>query len=96
MGKRGKPSSMKAKGKSGGGIFGGISKAAGMAKGKPSGGGMTSGLYRVTPRGDIVKISQKRRKKGFRTPAIVKRMMEQAERQNERITNALMVASLSK
>lgn len=77
-----------------GGLFGGLVGAAkGAAKGG-SPGGMSSGLYRVTSHGDIIKVSQKRRKKGFRTPVIVKKMMEQQDRQMTQITNALMVAAL--
>ena len=45
------------------------------------GGGMggvprgTAGLYRVTSNGQIIKVSQKRRKKGYRMPRAVSEMM---------------------
>lgn len=85
MGKRGKPSK---KGGKGGGLLGGLLGAGKQALGGGMGGGGQTGTFRVDRFGNVTRVTQKRRKKGFRMPRM---MAEQIRAQNE-LTRSLATA----
>lgn len=79
MGKRGRPTKKTQQGRSSLGALGGIAKKA-MGSSGGSSGGHSAGLYRLTRDGQMIRVQQKRRKKGYRMPRVVREAMESQRR----------------
>lgn len=93
MGKKGKPRRTKGGAQRGGGILGGIARAAGGAMPTRGGAATTarSGVFRVYPDGSMVRVpSKKKRKRGYVMPKVVRDQLEAARRQTDAVTARIL------
>lgn len=90
MGKKGKSKKKAAKGGILGGLAGLAGQVAGAAPGAPGG---QTGTFRVDRFGNMTKISIKRRRRGFRMPAIVREQIRASNEMMRTLSTALLLRS---